>query len=117
MQDREPSGPLSPQQFQILLALTDVDRHGYGIIRDVADRSSGALRLGTGALYTALRRLADVGWVRETARRDADDERRRYYTLTLAGRRALQAEAARLGALLGQARRKGIRPGPAKGRG
>jgi DNA-binding PadR family transcriptional regulator len=108
---------LSPQQFQILLALTDEDRHGYGIIRDVADRTAGVVRLGTGPLYTALRRLADIGCVRETARRDADDERRRYYTLTPAGRRALQAEAARLETLLGQARRKGIRPGAAKARG
>ena len=117
MQDREASGPLSPQQFQILLALTDADRHGYGIIRDVAGRTGGAVRLGTGALYTALRRLAEAGCVRETARRDADDERRRYYTLTPVGRRALQDEAQRLEVLLDQARRKGIRSAAAKGRG
>src|SRR4029077_2888211 len=43
--------PLSPQQFQILLALSDADRHGYGIILEVAERTGGATRLGTGTLH------------------------------------------------------------------
>lgn len=106
---RAPS-PLSPQQFQILLALTDRDRHGYGIILEVGERTGGALRLHTGALYTALGRLADAGLVRETDQRDADDSRRRYYTLTRLGRTALAAETARLDALLADARLKGVRP-------
>jgi DNA-binding PadR family transcriptional regulator len=53
--------PLSPQQFHILLALTDGHLHGYGIIRDIADRTGGALRIGTGTLYTALARLDTLG--------------------------------------------------------
>ena len=52
--------PLTPQQFHILLALTDGHLHGYAIIRDVADRTGGTLRLGTGTLYTALARLEDA---------------------------------------------------------
>ena len=39
--------PLSPQQFQILLALSDGDRHGYGIILEIAERTAGSVRLGT----------------------------------------------------------------------
>ena len=117
MTDPHRTAPLSPQQFHILLALADEDRHGYGIILEVAERTSGAVRLGTGPLYTAIGRLAAVGLIEETDRRDRDDERRRYYTLTPAGRLALKADASRLEALVAQARRKGIRSAPAKGRG
>jgi DNA-binding PadR family transcriptional regulator len=117
MTDRSAVAALSAQQFQILLALVDEDRHGYGIIRDVADRTDDAVRLGTGPLYTAIGRLVELGWIAETDRRDADDARRRYYRLTAAGRVALRAEAARLEDLLLQARRKGVRPRPARGRG
>ena len=106
--------PLSPQQFEILLALCDQDLHGYGIIRDVSDRTDGRLRLGTGALYTAIARLVTLGLIRETDRRDETDARRRYYALTRLGRRTLTAEAARLEALLAKARRKGIRAGATK---
>lgn len=106
----------SPQQFEILLSLTDQDRHGYGIIQDVSDRTRGAVRLGTGALYTAIGRLAIAGLIRETDQKDDADARRRYYTLTGAGRRALESEVARLDALLVQARQKGVRPRSIKGR-
>ena len=116
MTESESPSPLSAQQFQILLALTDEDRHGYGIIRDVADRTNGAVRLGTGPLYTAIGRLVAVGLLVETDRRDADDARRRYYRLSTVGRQALRAEAARLKSLLVQARRKGVRPAIARGR-
>ena len=63
--------PLTPQQFHILLALTDGHLHGYAIIRDVADRTGGALRLGTGTLYTALARLDTLALVEESDRRPA----------------------------------------------
>ena len=61
--------PLSPQQFHILLALTDGHLHGYGIIGDVAGRTDGALRMGTGTLYTALARLSTLGLIDESDRR------------------------------------------------
>jgi len=105
--------PLSPQQFHILLALTDGHLHGYAIIRDIAERTGGALRLGTGTLYTALARLEQLALVDESDRRapaNEDDERRRYYRVTPLGRAVLQAEADRLDALVRQARRKGIQP-------
>jgi len=105
--------PLSPQQFHILLALTDADRHGYGIILEIAGRTDGAMRLGTGTLYTALARLVDAALIAESQRRpaaDKDDDRRRYYRLTPLGRSVLKAEAARLDALVEQARRKGVEP-------
>jgi len=105
--------PLSPQQFHILLALVDAERHGYGIILEIADRTRGVMRLGTGTLYTALARLVEGGLIAESPRRPAaadDDDRRRYYRLMPLGRSVLRAEAARLDALVQQARRKGVQP-------
>ena len=103
--------PLTPQQFHILLALTDGHLHGYAIIRDVADRTDGALRLGTGTLYTALARLEALELVEESDRRapgGEDDQRRRYYRLTAIGRAVLRAETERLETLVRLARHKGV---------
>jgi len=103
--------PLTPQQFHILLALTDGHLHGYAIIRDVAERTEGTVRLGTGTLYTALARLEALALVEESDRRpiaSKDDERRRYYRLTAMGKAVLRAETDRLETLLRHARRKGV---------
>jgi DNA-binding PadR family transcriptional regulator len=108
--------PLPPQWLQVLLALADGDRHGYGMILEIAERTNGAVRLGTGTLYTALARLESSNLVAESARRpaaDRDDARRKYYRLTPLGRAVLEAETARLDALVRQARRKGVQPGRA----
>jgi DNA-binding PadR family transcriptional regulator len=103
--------PLSPQVFHILLALADGERHGYGIILDVERETEGAIRLGPGTLYGALKRLVEAELVEETERRPdpaLDDERRRYYRLTPAGRRLLGADAARLANAVARARRAGV---------
>lgn len=103
--------PLTPAVFHILLALADRDRHGYGIILDIASRTGGALRLGTGTLYTAISRLLEQGLIEDSDERpaeDQDDERRRYYRLTPFGRDVANAEARRLAALVRMARARGI---------
>ena len=112
---------LTTPVFHILLALADQERHGYGIILDIASRTDGRVRVGTGTLYTALKRLLDEGLVTESAERpapDLDDERRRYYRLTPAGRAALAAEARRLESLVTMARERRVLPrtAPAGGR-
>jgi len=113
--------PLSSPQFHILLALADGPLHGYGVIRDVEERTGGDVRLGTGTLYTAIARLDTLGLLEESARRPAakhDDERRTYYQLTPLGRAVLRAETARLETLVRHAHRKGIAGGrPAWSRG
>jgi len=55
--------PLTTPVFHILLALAGQERHGYGIILDIAARTDGQVRVGTGTLYTALKRLLDEGLV------------------------------------------------------
>jgi len=101
--------PLSPAVFDILLALCDEERHGYGIMQEVARRSGGQTRLRAGTLYRALARLADDGLAEESDERpapDLDDERRRYYRLTDLGRRVVAAEVRRLAGLVRAARAK-----------
>jgi DNA-binding PadR family transcriptional regulator len=91
--------PLTPPVFHILLALADEDRHGYGIMQDVARQTDGALQLGPGTLYGCLKRMQSAGLVEEADERrdpELDDERRRYYRMTPLGRRAVRAEAQRL---------------------
>ena len=69
--------------------------------------TDGELQLEPGTLYRALHRMLKDGWVAESARRpaaDQDDERRRYYRLTPAGRRVASAEAERLWRLVSVAR-------------
>ena len=91
--------PLTPPVFHILLALADEERHGYGIMQDVARQTEGALQLGPGTLYGCLKRMAAAGLVEESGERpdpDLDDERRRYYRMTALGRRVVRAEAQRL---------------------
>lgn len=91
--------PLSAQVFHILLALTDRDRHGYGIIKEVMRSTDGQLRLSTGTLYAAIKRLLAQGLIDDSEYRpdpDLDDERRRYYKLTELGREIAREEARRL---------------------
>jgi len=98
---------LRPVEFHILLALASEERHGYGILQEVEAVTEGELRLEPGTLYRALHRMLADGWVAESARRpaaDVDDERRRYYRLTPAGRRVAAAEAERLRKLVSVAR-------------
>lgn len=101
--------PLPAATFQVLLALVDEERHGYAIMKEVAERTDGAVRLGPGTLYGTLKRLLEAGLVEEGAERtdpDAGDERRRYYRLTKLGLVVARAEAHRLDKLVRMARRK-----------
>ena len=104
--------PLSEPVFQILLALADDDRHGYGIIQEVDGRTAGRVRLGPGTLYGAIKRLREQGLIEEVDLDTGppDDERRRYYRLTPFGRRVATQEARRLESLLDTARGKRLLP-------
>lgn len=108
--------PLSAATFHILMALAEDDRHGYGIIQDVAAGTDGALRLSAGTLYRSIQRMLEQGLIVETRERpapDQDDERRRYYRITPFGRAAARAEAGRLTRLVRLARASGFAPGKA----
>jgi DNA-binding PadR family transcriptional regulator len=99
--------PLNTDTLMILLAVANEPRHGYGIIRDVEQRSDGAILLQTGALYRNLKRLRLDGLVSEVAAPPgemSDDQRRRYYAITKLGSAVLDAEVERMAMLVKAAR-------------
>jgi DNA-binding PadR family transcriptional regulator len=93
--------PITETTFAILLSVADRPRHGYAIMKQVESFSADRIRLSTGTLYGALKRLLDKGWI---ARADeilpegsAESGRvRKAYSLTRAGRQVVAAEAVRL---------------------
>jgi len=91
--------PLPLPVFHMLLALSEGERHGYGLKREILRRTDGKLNLGSGALYGSISRMMEQGLIEESDERPdfhLDDERRRYYRITALGRRVVQAEAVRL---------------------
>jgi DNA-binding PadR family transcriptional regulator len=97
--------PLSPATLHILLTLASEDRHGYGIMQEVARQSEGQYKLGPGTLYDNLQKLMDWGLVDEATRQTrGGDPRRRYYRLTPLGRRVLSAEVRRLEGVVREAK-------------
>ena len=108
--------PLSPATLHILLALAGEERHGYGIMREVARQSEGRHKLGPGTMYDNLQKLLDQGIVEECSRRSSgDDPRRRYYRLSRFGRGLLATEIERLDSLVREAKAHlNIRPARAQ---
>jgi len=101
--------PLTPAVFHILLALSNGERHGYAIMREVAADTDGSLQLGPGTLYGSLKRMVAGRLIEEIDERpdpDLDDERRRYYRITDFGLKAVRAEAERLATAVSAARAK-----------
>jgi DNA-binding PadR family transcriptional regulator len=108
--------PLSPLVFQVLVALADGPRHGYGVIQEIDGRTGGLIRLRTGTLYLLLQRLTADGLVEPTRTPKAESSAagrapgspRRYYGLTPLGRAVLVAETRRLETAVSDARAKRV---------
>lgn len=104
--------PLTPPMLHALLALADGDKHGYAILKEIARRTDGDVRLSAGTLYALVRRAAADGLIVESDERPdpaLDDDRRRYYRLTALGRNVAEAEIGRLDAIVDMARAKKLR--------
>ncbi|MBI4890622.1 MAG: PadR family transcriptional regulator [Acidobacteria bacterium] len=67
--------------------------HGWAIAQRIRQISGDVLQVGTGALYPALHRLEQNGWIRAEWAVSDNNRRARYYALTAAGRKALQRES------------------------
>lgn len=106
--DIDPLLPLPPAAFHILLTLSLGDRHGYGIIQDVEERTEGAVRLSPGTLYRTIQRLLEQGLITEPRTTVVVDPRRRPYRITAFGRAVARAESNRLAALVRQAEGAGL---------
>ena len=96
--------PLTHIVYHVLISLTDGQKHGYGIIKDVAARTSGRLEIEAGTLYAAIKRMRDEELIVEVDAPQGADARRRYYAVTPLGRTTLRLESARLEAMVDLAR-------------
>ena len=105
--------PLTPAVFHVLLSLADGQKHGYAIMKEVAERTDGQVELSTGTLYGIVKRLLADGWIRESAL--GSTERRRAYRLTPFGRKIALAEAERLRDLVATATAKRLLADAARG--
>jgi DNA-binding PadR family transcriptional regulator len=98
---------LKPHWFHILVALADGERHGSAIVRQVLEQTDGGLTLWPVMLQTALQQMTEDGLIEPLdSPPEGESERRRYYRLTRAGRKAAAAEADRLERLAQHARSK-----------
>ena len=111
LQNPEELLPLTPAVFNILLALADGEKHGYGIMLEVEANTNGQVIMGPGTLYGSIKRMLKADLIEESDERadpEMDDQRRKYYRLTNLGRRALRMEAERLASQVMIARAKNI---------
>jgi DNA-binding PadR family transcriptional regulator len=104
--------PLTEATYYILLSLAPEARHGYAIMKDVRALSHERVVLSTGTLYGALKRLLEMEWILrvEDPEANGNGRERKLYSLTRLGRHVLEAEVARLDALVESARRQSVRP-------
>lgn len=93
--DESESKPLSEAVLLILMSMSSQPRHGYALIKDIAGLSQGRVRLSTGTLYGALRRLLEDGWIERYQQEDTSRDKQAY-RLTQSGRRRLHWELQRL---------------------
>lgn len=106
--------PLSAKDYQVLMVLFDGEAHGYGMVKEIEERTDGRISLEAANLYRVIRRLMRDGLVAEAERRETPeselDERRRYYRITSLGREVVALEAERMRALVDEARARAIIP-------
>ena len=92
---RHDNRPLSEPVLLILASLAGKPRHGYALIRDIAELSHDRVRLSTGTLYGAIRRLLEDEWIERFEQQDTSRDKQAY-RLTPAGRRQLRAQLDRM---------------------
>ena len=103
--------PLTTAVFHILLALSDGEKHGYAIMKDIEAQTGGQIKMGPGTLYGSIKRMLAAGLIEESGQRPdpaMDDQRRRYYRLTHLGQTVVNAESNRLAVLVNVARDKHV---------
>ncbi|HVT40709.1 MAG TPA: PadR family transcriptional regulator [Gemmatimonadaceae bacterium] len=84
----------------VLKTLTAQPMHGYGIAQHIQRLSKDVIRVEEGSLYPALQRMRQKGWIKAEWSRTPNNQRARYYTITVAGRRQLGEASSGFGALM-----------------
>ena len=102
--------PLTESTFLIMLSISTDPRHGYAIIKEVESMSDGRVKLSTGTLYGAIKRLLQSKWierVEETDQSEVENTRfRKAYKLSPKGQRILRDELVRLRTLVNLAKQR-----------
>ena len=91
--------PLTPIAFQVLLAVSDKPRHGYGIMKEIERMTKGKLLISAGTLYNSIKRLLRdmlIKVVDEELAETSDARRTRYYRITTLGQQTLEVALRRL---------------------
>ncbi|HRE40558.1 MAG TPA: PadR family transcriptional regulator [Ignavibacteria bacterium] len=104
---------LTPAVLHILLALSNGDKHGYGIMKQVESDSNGKVKMGPGTLYGSINRMIEAGLIIESDKKidsNLDDERRIYYKISGEGKKALEAELDRYREVVSVAKKINIFP-------
>ena len=78
----------------ILKIVAPEPMHGWAIAHRIRQMSKDVLQVGASALYPALHKLEQQGWIEAEWKLSENNRRAKYYTLTRAGRKALATEAA-----------------------
>jgi DNA-binding PadR family transcriptional regulator len=102
--------PLHPLEFRILLILLDGPSHGYAVVQEIEGRESAEGTIYPANLYRRMRDLLAKGLVEDSQPPEgkSSDPRRRYFQVTPLGMQVARAETERLGALLAEARKRGL---------
>jgi DNA-binding PadR family transcriptional regulator len=87
--------PLTEPVLLVLMSLVDKPRHGYALIKDIETLSHGRVRLSTGTLFGAIRRLLEYGWIERFEQEDTSRQKQAY-RLTSEGHRQLEMELDRM---------------------
>lgn len=101
--------PLPNLPLHVLLALAEADMHGWAVIKRIEEITAGKQSPSSGSLYLAMTRLEEQGLIEDAPAPPGEtDARRRYYRLTLHGRRVLSLELERLSGLVDRGRSLGV---------
>lgn len=109
MSDNKTYTPLTPAVLYILMALSDSEKHGYAIMKQVDADSEGKTSMGPGTLYGSLKRMLEAGLIAESDKKvdtKLDDQRRIYYKMTGLGQKKLAVELERYKRILTLTKRR-----------
>jgi DNA-binding PadR family transcriptional regulator len=102
---------MTPVVFHVLLSLADGEAHAYRVMKEIATRTDGAVKIGPGSLHFTLSKLLEAAMIVEASERpdrDLDDARRKYYRMTEFGRAVLESEVSTLADIVELARAKDL---------
>ncbi len=88
----DPAATLTPLMFQILVALSQGERHGYAIMQEIEERTEGEFSIGAGSLYRSIKQLLRAGFVEDIEKEHVRSQRR-YYKITKIGKQRAAADA------------------------